>query len=112
MKLFSSTLALSAALLSGGVAAQSIEQAATFYNACSQPANLDLCAIFLAGYTGGVNVQSVVSRQPALYCMPPGTTHKKKLETVLSYLNTVPAEQTQPTATLVYKAFAKAWPCR
>ncbi|WP_153101961.1 Rap1a/Tai family immunity protein [Paraburkholderia hayleyella] len=112
MKRLSCLVALSCALVSSGVAAQGLENAATFYNACKTPENLDLCAMFLAGYTSGARVQAVVSRQRELYCMPPDTTHKQKLDTVLSYMSTVPAGQTQPTASLVYKAFVRAWPCR
>ena len=104
--------ALCCAIFSSGASAQTIENAGGFYAACKVADNLNLCAMYLAGFTGGVEAQSVVSKATARYCLPPGTTHKQNLGTVLAYLSANPAQQTQPTAVVVYLALSKAHPCK
>lgn len=112
MKRLVPAAALCCAIFSSSVSAQTIESAGGFYAACKAADNLNLCAMYLAGFTDGVQAQSVVSKVNARYCLPPGTTHKQNLDTVIAYLNENPAQHGQPTAVVVYLALSKAHPCK
>jgi hypothetical protein len=104
--------ALCGALFSSSAPAQTIDSADGFYAACKAANNLDLCAMYMAGFTGGVQAQSVVSKGAARYCLPAGTTHKQNLDTVLSYLSANPDKRGQPTPVVVYLALTQAHPCK
>jgi hypothetical protein len=112
MKRIAYVAALCCAAFSFKASAQSIENAGDFYSACSVASNLDLCAMYLSGFTSGVQAQVVVGKAPAKYCLPRGTTHKQNLQTVLSFLSANPTERDQPTTVVVYLALSKAHPCQ
>ncbi|MGF6603687.1 hypothetical protein P3T23_008441 [Paraburkholderia sp. GAS448] len=104
--------ALCGVIFSSSAPAQTIDKADGFYAACQAADNLNLCAMYMAGFTSGVQAQSVVSKATARYCLPPGTTHKQNLDTVLNFLSANPAERGQPTLVVVYLALTKAHPCK
>jgi hypothetical protein len=112
MKRIISAAVLCGSMLSTNVPAQTIENAGGFYTACKVADNLNLCAMYLAGFTGGVQAQSVVDKGTMRFCLPTGTTHKQNLDTVIAYLDKNPAERNQPTAVVAYLALRQAHPCK
>ncbi|OLL27434.1 hypothetical protein BTH42_33075 [Burkholderia sp. SRS-W-2-2016] len=104
--------AFSLVAFASGASAQTIERADGLYSACKAGDNLNMCAMYLAGFTGGAYAQSVVDKGSVRYCLPSGTTHKQNLDTVLRYLDSNPQARGQPTAVAIYMALAQAHPCK
>jgi hypothetical protein len=105
-------LAISATSAQAQTQVQSIESADVFYSACKASENLNLCAMYLSGFTTGVYAQNYLDKGAIRYCLPSGTTHKQNIDTVLRYLDANPSERKQPTGVVMYMALAKAHPCK
>lgn len=108
------------ALSAGGALAQtpqpgpapSIDQGDVFLAVCQKPENLDACIMYLAGYTNGALVQSVIDKQRPRYCIPPNVGRKDQLVAVTTWMRGHLEHVLEPTAAVVYKALIGAYPCR
>ncbi|WP_322045858.1 Rap1a/Tai family immunity protein [Paraburkholderia sp. J67] len=117
MKKFTLAAALVFTLSAGGAIAQtpaspSIDQGDGFYGACRQTENLDACAMYLAGYSNGVLVQTLIDRQKPRYCLPPNLTRKDQLRVVLGYMKGHLEQMLDPTGAIIYKALLATFPCK
>jgi hypothetical protein len=92
--------------------APSIDHADVFLGECQKPENLDACTMYLAGYTNGVLVQSLVDKQPARYCIPQNVTRKEQLGAITAWMKGHLNDVLQPTAAVIYKALIAAYPCK
>ena len=116
-------MTLVAALAASGVYAQSaqpapatpapsIDQADVFLGICQKPENRDVCTMYLAGYTNGVLVQSLIDKKRPFYCVPQNIGRKEALETITSYMKVLPEHLLEPTGAALYKALIGAFPCK
>lgn len=122
-------LALAAALGAGNAAAQStqparpaqapsaapapsIDQTDVFLNVCQRPENVDACIMYLAGYTNGALVQTLIDKQPARYCVPQNLGRKEQLDAILAWMKGHLQFALEPTAAVIYKALIGTFPCR
>ncbi|MCG5071758.1 Rap1a/Tai family immunity protein [Paraburkholderia tagetis] len=111
-------LALVAALCAGNAAAQatqkapSIDQADVFLNTCQKPENLDACVMYLAGYTNGALVQTLIDKQPPRYCVPPNLGRKDQLGAIMVWMKGHLQYILEPTGAVIYKALMGTFPCR
>jgi hypothetical protein len=92
--------------------APSIDHADVFLGECQKPENLDACTMYLAGYTNGVLVQSLVDKQPARYCIPQNVNRKEQLGAITAWMKGHLNDVLQPTAAVIYKALIGAYPCK
>lgn len=93
-------------------AATSIDQADGFFGLCQREENLNACAMYLAGYSNGVLVQTLIDKQRPRYCLPQGLTRKDQLRVVLTYMKGHLEQMLEPTGAVLYKAQLAAFPCR
>ncbi len=125
-------LALVAALGAGNAAAQStqatqpsqpaqaapaapstsIDQTDVFLNVCQRPENVDACVMYLAGYTNGALVQTLIDKQPPRYCVPQNLGRKEQLGVILAWMKGHLQFVLEPTAAVIYKALIGTFPCR
>jgi hypothetical protein len=92
--------------------ARSIDHADVFLAVCQKPENLDACTMYLAGYTNGALVQSLVDKQPPRYCIPPNLQRKDQLAAITAWMKGHLDEVLQPTAAVIYKALIGTYPCK
>ncbi|WP_321813317.1 MULTISPECIES: Rap1a/Tai family immunity protein [unclassified Paraburkholderia] len=109
--------ALAIALATGSTFAQtqpapSIDQGDGFYAICQRAENLEACAMYLAGYSNGVLVQTLIDRQKPRYCLPQNLTRGDQLRVVLGYIKGHLDQILEPTGAIVYKALLANFPCR
>jgi hypothetical protein len=120
---FLAGLAVVAALYTGTAAAQSaptaqaapapsIDQADVFLGVCQKPENLDACVMYLAGYTNGALVQSLIDKQRPRYCIPQNLGRLEQLGAVTTWMKGHLENILEPTGAVVYKALIGAFPCR
>jgi hypothetical protein len=116
-KLIHVSAALAFALSAGAALAQtqpapSIDQGDGFYAVCQRAENLEACTMYLAGYSNGVLVQSLIDRQKPRYCVPQNFTRGDQLRVVLGYMRGHLDQILEPTAAIIYKALLATFPCR
>jgi hypothetical protein len=92
--------------------APSIDHADVFLGLCQKPENLDVCSMYLAGYTNGVLVQSLVDKQLPRYCIPPNLQRKDQLAAITVWMKGHLDQVLQPTAAVIYKALMGNYPCK
>jgi len=93
-------------------AARSIDQADVFLSVCQAAENLDACVMYLAGYTNGALVQTLIDKQPPRYCVPPSLGRKEQLGAVLAWMKGHLQFILEPTGAVIYKALIGTFPCR
>lgn len=94
-----------------GARAPSIDQADVFLNVCQRPENLDACVMYLAGYTNGVLVQTLIDKQPQRYCVAPNLGRKEQLGAILAWMKGHLQFILEPTGAVIYKALMSTFPC-
>jgi hypothetical protein len=119
-RILSLVLAITAMLHAGSTFAQtaqtppaaSIDHADVFLGLCQKPENLDACMMYLAGYTNGVFVQSLLDRQPPRYCVPKNVKRGEQLGAITGWMKGHLDQVLQPTAAVIYKALIGLYPCK
>jgi hypothetical protein len=91
---------------------RSIDQADVFLGVCQKPENQDGCVMYLAGYTNGALVQSLIDRQRPRYCIPQNLERREQLGAVIAWMKGHLENILEPTGAVVYKALIGAFPCK
>ncbi|WP_156992435.1 Rap1a/Tai family immunity protein [Paraburkholderia oxyphila] len=92
--------------------ARSIDQADVFLSVCQQPENHDACVMYLAGYTNGALVQTLIDKQPPRYCVPSNLPRKEQLNAIVAWMKGHLQYVLEPTGAVIYKALIGTFPCR
>lgn len=68
--------------------------------------------MYLAGYTNGVLVQTLIDKQPPRYCIPRNLGRKEQLGAILAWMKGHLQYVLEPTAAVIYKALIGTFACR
>ena len=68
--------------------------------------------MYLAGYTNGALVQTLIDKQPPRYCIPPRLGRKEQLGALLAWMKGHLQYILEPTGAVIYKALIGTFPCR